>query len=45
MLRADLQEKHSAAQRQGSAGEGTSLVPLQDCDVVRDGEAYLCRSG
>ena len=40
MLRADLQEEHSAAQRQGSAGEGAVLVPLEDFDVVRDGETY-----
>ena len=40
MLRADLQEEHSAAQRQGSAGEGASLVLFQDFDVVRDGETY-----
>ena len=40
MLRADLQEGDSAAQRQGPAGEGASLVPVQDSDVVRDGGAY-----
>ena len=41
MLRADLQEERSAAQRQGPAGEGAALVPLQDSDVVRDGETYF----
>ena len=40
MLRADLQEERSAAQREGPAGEGTTLVPLQDSDVVRDGDTY-----
>ena len=41
MLRADLQEEErSAAQREGPAGEGTTLVPLQDSDVVRDGDTY-----
>ena len=40
MLRADLQEERSAAQRQGPAGEGASLVPVQDPDVVRDGGTY-----
>ena len=39
MLRADLQEERSAAQRQDPAG-GAALIPLQDSDVVRDGEAY-----
>ena len=41
MLRADLQEERSAAQREGPAGEGASLVPLWDSDVVRDGDTYL----
>ena len=41
MLRADLQEERSAAQRQGPAGEGAALVPLQDSDVVRDGGHVL----
>ena len=40
MLRADLQEERSAAQREGPAGEGAALVPLQDPDVVRDGDTY-----
>ena len=40
MLRADLQEEHSAAQRQDPAGEGAALVPVQDSDVVRDGDTY-----
>ena len=40
MLRADLQEERSAAQREGPAGEGAALVPLQDSDVVRDGDTY-----
>ena len=40
MLRADLQEEHSAAQQQGPAGEGAVLVPVQDSDVVLDGETY-----
>ena len=40
MLRADLQEERSAAQREGPAGEGAALVPLQDSDVVRDGNTY-----
>ena len=33
MLRADLQEERSAAQRQGPAGGGAALVPLKDSDV------------
>ena len=42
MLRADLQEEHSAAQRQDPAGEGAALVPVRDSDVVRDGDmCYL----
>ena len=40
MLRADLQEEHSAAQRQDPAGEGAALVPVQDSGVVRDGDTY-----
>ena len=40
MLRADLQQGDSADQREGPAGEGAALVPLQDSDVVRDGETY-----
>ena len=40
MLRADLQEGDSAAQRQGPAGEGATLVPLQYSDVVRDGDMH-----
>ena len=40
MLRADLQEEHSAAQRQDPAGEGAALVPVRDSDVVRDGGTY-----
>ena len=40
MLRADLQEGDSAPQRQGPAGEAPALVPVQDSDVVRDGETY-----
>ena len=40
LLRADLQEGRSAAQREGPAGEGAALVPLQDSDVVRDGDTY-----
>ena len=39
MLRADLQEERSAAQRHDPAGEA-ALIPLQDSDVVRDGETY-----
>ena len=30
----------SAPQRQGPAGEAAALVPVQDSDVVRDGETY-----
>ena len=42
MLRADLQEERSAEQRQTPAGEGAALVPVQDSDVVRDGDTqYL----
>ena len=40
MLRADLQQGDSADQREGPAGEGAALVPLQDPDVVRDGDTY-----
>ena len=40
MLCADLQKECSAAQQEGPAGEGASLVPLQDSDVVRDGDTY-----
>ena len=40
MLRADLQEERSAAQRQGPVGGGAGLLPVQDSDVVRDGETY-----
>ena len=40
MLRADLQEERSAAQRQGPVGEGAGLFPVQDSDAVRDGETY-----
>ena len=40
MLRADLQEERSAAQRQGSVGGGAGLLPVQDSDVVRDGDTY-----
>ena len=40
MLRADLQQGDSADQREGPAGEGAALVPLQDSDVVRDGDTY-----
>ena len=40
MLRADLQEERSAAQREGPSGEGAALVPLQDSGVVRDGDTY-----
>ena len=29
MLRADLQEERSAAQREGPAGEGAALVPCE----------------
>ena len=40
MLRADLQEERSAAQRQGPVGGGAGLLPVQDSDVVRDGGTY-----
>ena len=40
MLRPDLQEERSAAQREGPSAEGAALVPLQDPDVVRDGDTY-----
>ena len=40
MLRADLQEERSATQREGPSAEGAALVPLQDSDVVRDGDTY-----
>ena len=40
MLRADLQEERSAAQREGPSAEGAALVPLQDSDVVHDGDTY-----
>ena len=40
MLRPDLQEERSAAQREGPSAEGAALVPLQDSDVVRDGDTY-----
>ena len=40
MLRADLQEERSAAQRQGPVGGGAGLLPVQDSDVVRDGDTY-----
>ena len=40
MRRADLQEERSAAQREGPSAEGAALVPLQDSDVVRDGDTY-----
>ena len=40
MLRADLQEERSAEQRQGPVGGGAGLLPVQDSDVVRDGQAY-----
>ena len=40
MLCADLQKECSAAQQEGPAGEGAALVPLQDSDVVRDGDTY-----
>ena len=40
MLRADLQEERSAEQRQTPAGEGAPLAPVQDSDVVRDGDTY-----
>ena len=41
MLRPDLQEERSAAQREGPSAEGAALVPLQDPGVVRDGETQL----
>ena len=40
MLRADLQEERSAAQRQGPVGGGAGLLPVQDSEVVRDGDTY-----
>ena len=40
MLRADLQEERSAAQRQCPVGGGAWLFPVQDSDVVRDGGTY-----
>ena len=40
MLRADLQEEHSAAQRQDPAGERAALVPVKGPGVVRDGDTY-----
>ena len=40
MLRPDLQQGDSADQREGPAGEGAALVPLQDPGVVRDGDTY-----
>ena len=40
MLRPDLQEERSAAQREGPSAEGAALVPLQDSDVVHDGDTY-----
>ena len=40
MLRPDLQQGDSAAQREGPSAEGAALVPLQDSDVVRDGDTY-----
>ena len=40
MLRPDLQEERSAAQREGPSAEGAALVPLQDSDVVRNGDTY-----
>ena len=40
MLRADLQEERSAEQRQGPVGGGAGLLPVQDSDVVRDGDTY-----
>ena len=40
MLRADLQEERSAAQREGPSAEGAALVPLQDSDVVHDRDTY-----
>ena len=40
MLRPDLQEERSAAQREGPSAEGAALVPSQDSDVVRDGDTY-----
>ena len=40
MLRADLQQERSAAQQEGPNGEGAALIPLQDSDVVRDGDTY-----
>ena len=40
MLRAGLQEERSAAQRQGPVGGGAGLLPVQDPDVVRDGDTY-----
>ena len=40
MRRADLQEERSAAQRQGPVGGGAGLLPVQDSDVVRDGDTY-----
>ena len=40
MLPADLQEERSATQRQGPAGEGATLIPVQDSDVVRDGDTF-----
>ena len=40
MLPADLQEERSTTQREGPAGEGATLIPVQDSDVVRDGDTF-----
>ena len=40
MRRADLQVERSAALRQGPVGGGAGLLPVQDSDVVRDGDTY-----
>ena len=43
MLRADLQEERSAAQRQGPAGEGAALNPY--VASARPAQAYIRRGG
>ena len=44
MLPADLQEERSTTQREGPAGEGATLIPVQDSDVgsflVHDGDTF-----
>ena len=40
MLPADLQEERSTTQREGPSGEGATLIPVQDSDVVRDGDTF-----